>query len=302
MNPSPPRGRSLWIKVLVVTALLGVILVGAVGRFAMRNVRRPSFGPPEAFPEEGFTRFSARNADGNEIQAWYASGTASAGTVLLCHGHGVDHTNMASMTLFLRGAGLSLLLLDFRAHGASGGEYSSIGLHEWDDLRCVLEEAQARGFLATGTALAAFGRSMGAATLINGAGHLPQIRAFILESSFADLRLIGGRDFTRLTGIPDTVLTDLGFHLISWWTGIPFLANKPVEAIGGIGSRPALLIHDQLDPRATRPDHDRLKAALPHAAELLVPGAGHVQAYRVASTAFETAVLDLLATAGVLVR
>ncbi len=278
--------------------VLGGAILAMVWGFALKNVRRPRFGPPEAFPDHLFTPFVARNDLGQTIQAWYASGTPGLGTVLLCHGHGVDHTNMAAMVGFLRRFGLALLLLDFRAHGASDGDYTSIGLLEWADLRCVIDAARERGFLATGTPLAAYGRSMGAATLINGAARLPEIQAFVLESSFAELRLIGGRDFARLSGLPDSFLTDVGFHLISWWVGIPFLDNRPVEAAAGFAGRPVLLIHDTLDPRATRPDHDRLKAAIPQARELIVPGAGHVQAHQVASTTFETEILGFLRDAG----
>ncbi|RCK81354.1 MAG: hypothetical protein OZSIB_2223 [Candidatus Ozemobacter sibiricus] len=288
------RGKLLLGALLAIAAALLAMVWG----FAMQNVRRPRLGPPAAFPDHLFMPFAARNDQGQTIRAWYASGTPGLGTMLLCHGHGVDHTNLAAMVDFLRRFGCALLLLDFRAHGASDGEYTSIGLYEWADLRGVLDEARARGFLATGTALAAYGRSMGAATLINGAARLPEIQAFILESPFAELRLIGGRDFARLTGLPDSFLTDVGFHLISWWTGIPYLDNRPVAATAGFGERPVLLIHDTLDPRATRADHDRLKAAIPQARELIVPGASHVQAHQVASTTFETTVIGFLRDVG----
>jgi hypothetical protein len=140
---------------------------------------------------------------------------------------------------------------------------------------------------------------MGAATLANGSGHLPRIDAFILESCFADLRLIAARDFTRLTGIPDSPLTDAAFRFGRWRTGYDYPANRPVEAITGVASRPLLLIHDGKDVRAITADFDRLRAAVPHAQTLVVPEAGHVQAFKIDPALFEQTFLGFLASAGV---
>lgn len=72
------------------------------------------------------------------------------------------------------------------------------------------------------------------------------------------------------------------------------MSNRPVEGIKGVGGRPLLLIHDGLDPRATREDHDRLMAAVPGAKEMIVPDAGHVQAHRPPPAPFEPLVLQFL--------
>jgi len=302
MSDSPVKSFFPFKKILALLSVVLICGVVVIGIFSTKMLYKPRLGGPNPFPHDLFANFQVKNGAGQIIQAWWATGSVDLGAVLLCHGHGVDHTDFAGMVPFLRAASLSLLLLDFRAHGQSEGKYTSIGLVEWDDLKCVIEESERRGFLASGTRLAAYGRSMGATTLINGAGHLPRIAAFVLESPFAELRLIAARDLKSVFRIPDNPLIDVVFKLAEWWTGIPYLQNRPVDAIHEIGSRPALLIHDELDGRATRPDHDRLVASLPGARTMVVPGAGHVGGHGRNPDVFERDFLGFLASASILTR
>jgi len=257
-------------------------------------------GPPSEVPLIPGISFVARNADGNKISASWYPGNASAGAVLLCHGHSANHLHMMDMAGFLHTVGYNILAFDFRAHGLSEGRFTSIGLLEWQDVAAVIDTAETKGLLPTSMPLAAYGRSMGAATLANGSGRLGRINAFLLESSFADLRIIGGRDVARMSGIPDTFLLDWIFTLARWRTGIDYASNRPVEGIKGIGNRPLLLIHDALDTRATREDHDRLKAAVSHAQELIMPDAWHIQGHQPPPAPFEPIVLEFLRSSGIL--
>ncbi|HOT29462.1 MAG TPA: alpha/beta hydrolase [Candidatus Ozemobacteraceae bacterium] len=294
MKPSP------FFRLFLAVALLGT--GGGVLAFALSNILMfpVRVGLPDKVPAIPGTPFVARNAAGQKIAAWWYPGDPAAGAVLLCHGHCVNHLHILDMAGFLHDAGYNILALDFRAHGLSEGRYTTIGLHEWEDIAAVLEAAEANGFLPPTMRLAAYGRSMGAATLANGSARLGRIGAFILESSFAELRKIAGRDVRRVSGIPDVFLLDWLFSLARMRSGIDYASNRPVEGIKGVGGRPLLLIHDGLDPRATREDHDRLKAAVPGAKEMLVPDAGHVQAHRPPPAPFEPIVLQFLNDAGVL--
>lgn len=260
---------------------------------------RPEMGYPDHPRDPDGVALTAVNASGQRIAAWFYPGRPGAGALLLCHGHGVDHGNFTSLFPFLRRAGLALITLDFRAHGQSGGQYTSIGEREWEDLAAVLAAVASQGLLPASQPLAAYGRSMGAATLANGAAHLPRIDAFVLESCFAELRLIAGRDARREMHLPDNPLFDLFFALASWRTGYDYAGNRPVAAIAGVASRPLLLIHDALDPRATTEDHQRLARAVPHARTLTFANANHVQGHAVNPPLFEREFLAFLASAGI---
>ncbi len=262
----------------------------------------PSSGFIENIPDKDAVAFSCLNPLGQKIHAWWYPGKPNSGAIILCHGHGVNHRLTGDMMPFLRKAGFSLLLFDFRSHGLSDGSYTGIGLNEWEDIDAVIREAQNRSLLTASMSLAAFGRSMGAASLINGSGRLSRIHAFILESSFAELRSIAANDFIGMTSIPDNPFIDLSIWFSEKRTGINYRENKPMNHIHEIGSRPVMLIHDSLDSRATREQHDKLASRVPHARILIVPGAGHVQAHKIASATFEREILTFLASAGMLLE
>ncbi|HEY9069033.1 MAG TPA: alpha/beta hydrolase [Candidatus Ozemobacteraceae bacterium] len=290
--------RSLFRLALALT-LLGT--GGSLMAIAISSIlTTPRRVPPPANPVtlEG-TAFTAQNRDGTTIAGRWFPGHPAAGAVLLCHGHCVDHRHLMDMAAFLHANGYNIMALDFRAHGESGGTYTSIGLHEGEDIAAVIDAAGARGLLPPGMPLAAYGRSMGAAALANGSAHLPRIGAFLLESSFAELRVIAARDVRRVTGIPDSPLIDGLFAIARWRTGYDYASNRPVDGIRGVASRPVLLIHDGLDVRATREDHDRLRAAVPQAEELIVPDASHVRGHQPPPAPFEPVVLEFLKRAGI---
>jgi hypothetical protein len=139
---------------------------------------------------------------------------------------------------------------------------------------------------------------MGAATLINGAAELPEIRAFILESSFARLRQVASNDAYNNVFMPDTPFSDLVFRLTSKATGIDYLSNQPVEQAKHLADRAVFLIHDELDSRADLPQFNLLKNEMPHARIWISPETWHVCAHSKNPQEFEGKFLDFLYHSG----
>ncbi|MDD3146392.1 MAG: alpha/beta hydrolase [Candidatus Riflebacteria bacterium] len=291
--------RKIWRKIflgigLAVTGII-VLLVYTVNEM----ICRPVLASAGRLSDSDFTELAAKTEDGIDIHAIHYQGVPGAGTVVLCHGHGVNLKRMDDLVGFLRRAGYGLLLADFRAHGQSGGTYCTIGLHEWKDLRAVLDAARAKGLIDAGTAIAAYGRSMGAATLINGAENLPEIKAFILESSFERLRSIAARDAWHHLKIPDTFLIDVAFWLTKKMTGIDYASNAPEQKTRGISNRAVFLIHDEKDARADLHAFNSLKNRLPQAQTWVVKDAWHVCAHHQSPVEFEMRFLNFLHQSGV---
>jgi len=282
--------------------ILGLLVSGVVlGLVYTINqmIYRPLLAPPLSLSDNDYQEFKTTSEDGIGLVGYFYQGFPEASLVVLCHGHGVDHGRMNDMVKFLRTAGYSLLLFDFRAHGRSGGNLCTIGQHEWKDVKAVLAEARRLGYVCDGMPIAAYGRSMGAATLINGSSELPEIKAFILESSFESLRRIAARDAWHNFRLPDTLFTDLGFWLIDLYTGVDFSGNKPMNKTSGIGNRPVFLIHDEKDHRANIEAFNALKAGLPHAVTWSVADAYHVCAHKIAPVEFENRFLSFLISSGI---
>ncbi|MBF0499742.1 MAG: alpha/beta hydrolase [Candidatus Riflebacteria bacterium] len=262
-------------------------------------IKRPVSARSQATVPPAMGQTKVKNPHGDDIVFWWYQGKPDAGAVLLCHGHGVNHRNMDEMVTWLVGKGLTLLLLDFRAHGESGGTISSLGLNEWEDIDAVLKESEKRGWLPPAMPLAAFGRSMGAASLINGSAKLPRIRAFVIESMFAKLRSIAENDFRKMLGFSCSPLIDMVVLNATFRTGIRYEDCQPVENIRGIASRPLLIIHDDQDDRADTSQFESLCRAVPNARTLVIKGAGHVRGLATNPKLFQQVFLDFLASSGV---
>ncbi|NOX59464.1 MAG: alpha/beta hydrolase [Planctomycetes bacterium] len=80
-----------------------------------------------------FEDVSWQSRDGVKIAGWYVPNDNSDRAVILCHGVFADKSDMLDFALALHDGGYSVLALDFRSHGASGGFTVSYGLKEkWD--------------------------------------------------------------------------------------------------------------------------------------------------------------------------
>jgi len=84
---------------------------------------------------------------------------------------------------------VSVFCFDFSGSGQSEGDYVSLGVHEEQDLRAVLDHLR-RSRLVSSIAL--WGWSMGAVTAILRTSQDPLISACVLDSPFADFRTLAG--------------------------------------------------------------------------------------------------------------
>lgn len=125
-------------------------------------------------------------AKGKKIDAWYAAADSSArGTVILFHG--ITNTKSALMdeTNEFRYLGYNVLMVDFRGHGNSEGNTTTIGVRESDEVNLAYEYVQKKG----GKTIYLYGTSMGAVAIAKAiADHGLQPAGVILEMPFLSLQ------------------------------------------------------------------------------------------------------------------
>jgi fermentation-respiration switch protein FrsA (DUF1100 family) len=120
-------------------------------------------------------------SDGIALRAWYTP-TQNSAVVLVAHAHnGARPTDMHS--LFAR-HGYGVVSWDFRAHGESEGEVCSFGYYEVLDVEAALDFALSQPEVER---VAAWGGSMGGATVIMAAARRSEIEAVVADSAFATL-------------------------------------------------------------------------------------------------------------------
>lgn len=106
--------------------------------------------------------------------------------VIFAHGY-QENRESADVALEMASAlhtrDIAALMFDFRASGESGGEMTSFGYHEQQDLLGAIEFAKQQGYERIGLV----GFSMGAATVLQIAPEVPEVEAIIADSAYTDM-------------------------------------------------------------------------------------------------------------------
>jgi dienelactone hydrolase len=170
------------VGVLVVAVLL--VSVATVGpAVAATNVVPTDVGPTPATVGLEHRSVTLTAADGVPLAAWYVEGTRGAG-VLVLHGAGSTRSAVLDQAASIAQAGYSVLLVDARGHGDSGGTAMDFG---WSG---DLDVAAGTAYLASRPEvdprrIGVVGFSMGAEEAIGAAASDERIRAVVAEGATA---------------------------------------------------------------------------------------------------------------------
>jgi pimeloyl-ACP methyl ester carboxylesterase len=230
------------------------------------------------------------SGDGTRIAGWYIpaanDGGPTAPSVVLAHADGANKSEMLDWAKPLHGD-YNLVLFDFRNHGQSSGDVTTMGVREAGDLRAVLDWLEKT---KRPSAVAVLGVSMGGAAAINEAAGDSRVKAVILDSTHATLanalqaRL--DRDGYPLS-LPGAWSILLGGLLR---TGEDMSSADPVQAITRYRDRPVLIIAAGRDRAIGSNDPADLLAAAREAgssAELdTCTAAGHAQSIGTCSSEY----------------
>ena len=231
------------MKMLAVAGILVLflLLLSLWGFYV--SIRPPKIVSPLTPSDLGlpYEDISLTTADGVRLAGWFipsAQGT-EAKTLILLHGYPADKGNILPALAFLHKK-YNLFLFDFRYLGQSGGNYSTIGAKETQDLKAAIEFLKGRGIQEVGV----WGFSLGGAVALMTATETSEIKAIVSESSYAELAPLA----SELYQIP-LIRYPLG-RLTTLWARI-FL-GMDVKNVSPLKSAeklqiPVLLIHSTHD-------------------------------------------------------
>ena len=275
-----------WLRIALTTfsALVALAAGGllwftnSIARGLLRAERKPLALTPQ---QVGLTLEDVRiSGPRGELAAWYLPARNGC-TLICCHG---IHDNRGQWLdqvarLHERG-GYGAVLFDFAGHGHSDHGIVTYGVREREDVAAIIAWLRARGDVNM-DGLAIMGYSLGAITATLAAATLPELRALVIESGFADLQHDIAQLFTRFTRLPAFPLA----NLVVWWgqrlADVRLSDIRPAQVIGQVSPRATLIIADLDDELADEPyDGERLYAAAGEPKELWqVADARHVQAF-----------------------
>ena len=152
--------------------------------------------------------------------------------------HGYGDKRLEDFHALFASHGYGVIAWDFRAHGKSEGEFSSLGYYEMLDAKAALDFVLAEPGVEH---VGAWGGSMGAVTMIRATAHYPQIEALVADSPFATLQ--------------DEMDLRVPFPIVRSWirffaereSGVTLDQVRPVDDIAHISPRPVFIIQGMAD-------------------------------------------------------
>lgn len=199
------------------------------------------------------------------------------GTVILLPGYGLGKLSMLPWALLLGRAGYQSVLVDLRAQGQSTGAHVTFGALESRDL-AQLVVALRKGGLIRGR-LGLLGDSMGAATALLAAPHIPDIAAIVAISPYGRATNVVPRYARFAAWYADLIPSG------SWraaerkagrLAGVSLAEAAPISAAPRIRA-PVLYVQGGRDQMVSSEEAHQLAARTTNSDLLIYPGLGHVQ-------------------------
>ena len=263
------RAAMTGVALTRMTLLLGIGLpyvMAAVMTYRPKVVPRDD---PKSQLGFGFEHVSFESTDGMRIAGWWipaidsarpqsprlGRGTPSSDyaprTVIVCHGLAANKSNQLVLARDLIRGGYNVLIFDFRAHGESAGQLTSLGDRERRDVLGAVRWLRANR-AEQSQHIFGLGASLGAAALIAAAADPSDegqaIEAVAVYGTYDDLKLLArdiGRD--RFWQPFDQVLPTLGLHIAGAQVGSDVADFKPADHVARLWPRPILVIHGHRD-------------------------------------------------------
>jgi len=209
-----------------------------------------------------------KSEDGLNLTGWWLKAEEPIGTILHCHGNGINMSNHLPLVTFLVDAGFNVFVFDYRGYGKSEGRRPT-------HVGTVIDSISACDYVISrakaGESIGVFGQSLGAGLAVQIADKRKEVAAIVMEGGFSSYQemaedslkkgpmgIIGGL-FARLV-VPDN-----------------FSARRTIP---NISPRPVLIIHGTSDPIIPVQMAHTLHEAAKEPKELyIIQGGGHIEYY-----------------------
>ncbi len=302
-----------WLSLIIVLLLTGVFLCGLTifvmarallipprmtdGR-AIVVLKRLSPGDLQlAFWDLSFDIRDQATGELLRIAGWWIPARHPIDrTVVIVHGYSDAKVGGIAWAPTFHALGWNILAIDLRAHGESGGTYSTAGYWERHDLNSVLDRFKLDRPRETRT-LVLFGVSLGAACVTAAVQSREDVAAIVLEGPFTSYPEAVARH-GELFGAPGGWMQTVTLRLAQFLSRSDFGSVRPIDLIPKAPC-PVMIIHALDDFSVTRRTADEFRAALsrhddPRDLFWEVTGAGHVLCLSCDARAYQAKVAAFL--------
>jgi len=230
--------------------------------------------------------------DGIPLRGWWNAGDSSKPVIIFVHGLNRSRLELLERAADANRRGYGVLLFDLRNHGESGRAYTTIGIFESRDVCAASQVVKDR---AGDRAQILWGVSLGASSAILAARQCPGFSAIIADSSFLSFRETIAHHLRLIFRIPAFPIANLIVAITAYRVGFDPDAGDVEAAVRSMNT-PILFIAGAADRRMPPALAERMLKESPSPLKefLLVPGAGHGQAFSADRTAYLKSVYSFL--------
>jgi pimeloyl-ACP methyl ester carboxylesterase len=227
--------RTRWGNLLLVgaagLAMLSLWTVFAVHR-ATVPIRQVGTLPDFESMQIEVTEVEFPSADGMQLRGWWMPGDPGMPPIVLCHDRDSSKRSMINLAIALREEGFAVLMFDFRGHGQSAGDRSSLGVLEKRDVTGALDWIAEMNPRRVGV----FGAGMGAHAAVLAAVERPELQVLVLDGLYPDAAYTLSRDlYPTMTWARQGLgfLTNGAFFVFHGSSPMSRRAADSVEHLGG---------------------------------------------------------------------
>ncbi len=283
--------------ILAAALLVAATAVGALAWKGSGDLIHPKHRAPVNAPADyglKAEKISFHSKDGMELRGWWIpTALAGKGTIILSHGYSGDCSPDMVYAPLLNNAGYNVCLFDYRGHGNSEGNYTSLVYYERRDLLAALDFLCARGITRVGL----LGFSMGGAIALATAPLSPMVVGVISDCTFGELKAVVQNSALR-RGIPPLLSRPLARAVMLFASArlrADLSTSDPIRWIAKISPRPVLVMHGEDDEDIPVEQAYRLFHAAQQPKELwIVPGAKHRRIEEVAAEEYRKRLIDFI--------
>ena len=248
---------------IIVSTALGILV-----HFNVQTFLRPKRRHPKRTPSDlGITQWEDVNVateDAMSLKAWFIPPRLeqNGAVILFLHGLGGNRSDLLRQAHCVTQRGYGAMLIDFRNHGESEGKLTSLGNHEVRDVLAAFAYLNRRDDV-NNERIGMVGHSMGAATGIQAAEHMPALKFMVVQSSFSSLRSVFRQALKIKTSVFSSVFAPILMQFYKLYVGSSVDKVNPAASLARLGC-PVMIVHGLKDQFIPPSHSDTLFQNAPH--------------------------------------